>query len=69
MVSGLKYIIVCILIIFFLINIVSADGIIEDSDTTDIMIGNSLGLLSLGFVVIAAVVVIYIIIKLLGKGE
>jgi hypothetical protein len=65
----MRYILTFVLILFYIVNIVSADGIIESSDTTDVMVGNSLALLSLGFIVIAAIVVIYIIIKLLGKGE
>jgi hypothetical protein len=64
----MRYILTFILILFCIVNVVSADGIIESSDTTDIMVGNSLALLSLGFIVVAAIVVIYIIIKLLDKG-
>jgi hypothetical protein len=64
----MRYILTFVLILFYIVNIVSADGIIESSDTTDVMVGNSLALLSLGFIVIAAIVVIYIITRLLGRG-
>lgn len=53
--------------ILFLINLVAAEGIIESADSTDLMVGNAFVLLSVGAIVVALAVIIYIIITLGGN--